>query len=226
MTVIVLIPAYNEAQRIAATVQAAASIPGVTQVIVVDDGSTDDTFRCAQAAGATVLAKRRNSGKGAALNLGLEAVTATLRHQDSAAIMLLDGDLGASATGAAALLEPILAGQADMTIGILPPPARKVGFGRVKQLAREAIRKYGDGFEASAPLSGQRAMTPQCLEAVTPFAAGFGVEAVMTIRALQAGLKVLELPIAVEHRASGRDLAGLAHRTRQYLEVRKALSKL
>ena len=70
----VIIPAWNEADRIGATVRAAACLPGVDLVVVVDDGSADGTASVAARAGARVVRHARNRGKAAALETGAEAV--------------------------------------------------------------------------------------------------------------------------------------------------------
>ncbi len=72
--VAVVIPARNESDRIAATVTAAASLPGVDIVVVVDDGSDDGTAAAAERAGASVVRHARNRGKAAAMETGAEAV--------------------------------------------------------------------------------------------------------------------------------------------------------
>ena len=113
----VIIPAFNEAERVGATVQAAASLPGADLVVVVDDGSADDTAAVAERAGAHVVRHARNRGKAAALETGAEAV----RLLESAApngaaagsevgaagaapryLLFLDADLGETAAQAAA----------------------------------------------------------------------------------------------------------------------------
>ncbi|HEX3492193.1 MAG TPA: glycosyltransferase, partial [Streptosporangiaceae bacterium] len=70
----VVIPAFNEAERIGATVGAAAGLSGADLVVVVDDGSRDDTAAVAERAGARVVRHARNRGKAAALETGAEAV--------------------------------------------------------------------------------------------------------------------------------------------------------
>src|ERR1700736_5404286 len=72
--VAVVIPAWNEADRIAATVTAAAGLGGVGLVVVVDDASTDDPGAVARRAGAVVLRHARNRGKAAAMQAGANAV--------------------------------------------------------------------------------------------------------------------------------------------------------
>jgi glycosyltransferase involved in cell wall biosynthesis len=115
--VAVVIPAKDEADLIAATVTAARAIPGVRLVVVVDDGSSDQTSRQAMQAGAEVVRHPRNRGKGAAMTTGAAAV-ARLAGSDGAATALLfvDADLGGTAAATAVLTGPVLAGDADMTI--------------------------------------------------------------------------------------------------------------
>ncbi len=220
MDIAVLIPAHNEAERIGQTVEAARSIPGVTRVVVVDDSSDDDTARLAEDAGAKVVRLWNNVGKGAALESG------AARVENADILLLLDGDLGDSARQGIALLGPVLAGDADMAIAGFPKPADKAGFGLVKGLARWGIRTMGGGWVADAPLSGQRALNRSCLGAVRPFATGYGVEVALSVRALRAGLRLVEVPTTMSHAATGRDLHGFVHRGRQFVHVSLALAKL
>ena len=225
MSVTVLIPAHDEALRIGATVRAALGIAGVTRVLVVDDASSDATPDLAAAAGAEVLRLPRNIGKGAALDAGRARVRAS-----ADVLLLLDGDLGESASQGALLLEPVLSGDAAMSVAAFPRPEGKAGFGLVKGLARAGIRALGGpaarDFEAAAPLSGQRAMTRACWERITPFAFGYGVEVALTVRALRRGFTVVEVPTSMTHDATGRDAAGFAHRGRQFAHVAFALTRL
>jgi len=220
MDIAVLIPAFNEAQRIADTVAAALAIPGVTRVVVIDDGSEDGTDHIATIAGAKVVRMAGQAGKGGALEAGAKRV------ENADIVLLLDGDLGATASQAELLLEPILDGTADMTIAAFPRPEGKAGFGLVKRLAQWGITRYGGRFEATAPLSGQRALTRECLEVTRPFAAGYGVEVALTIRALRAGKRLVEVPTTMGHAATGRDFEGFVHRGRQFVHVAIALVRL
>lgn len=220
MDVAVLIPAHNEAERIATTVAAARSVAGVTRVLVVDDASEDDTAARAENAGAKVVRLWNNVGKGAALEAG------AMRVENADVIILLDGDLGETASQGALLLSPVLAGDADMCIATFPRPSGKAGFGLVKTLARWGIARMGGGFEADAPLSGQRALTRECFSAVRPFATGYGVEVALTIRALRRGMHIAEVETTMTHSATGRDVPGFIHRGRQFVHVALALARL
>ena len=222
--VAVVIPAKDEAERVAATVAAARRIPGVKAVVVVDDGSRDDTARHAAAAGADVVRHRRNRGKAAAMTTGAEQV-AVLAGADAAswALLFVDADLEDSAVETAPLAEPVLAGEADMTIAVLPPQrAPGGGRGLVVGLSRRGIER-ATGWTPAQPLSGMRCLTREAFEAARPLARGWGVETGLTIDLLRAGLRVREVPCALHHRVTGRDWHAQLHRARQYRDVWLAL---
>ena len=71
------------------------------------------------------------------------------------------------------------------------------------------------GYEAGAPISGQRALSAEAFRAAYPFADGYGMEIGITIDVIQAGLRVQELELDLEHRATGKTWAGFVHRGRQ-----------
>jgi hypothetical protein len=163
---------------------------------------------------------RGNAGKGGALEAG------TKRVENADIVLLLDADLGTTASQAELLLAPLLAGDAEMTIATFPPPEGKAGFGLVMGLARWGIARYGGPFDATAPLSGQRALTRECLATVRPFLEGYGVEVGLTVRALRAGFRLVEVPTTMAHSATGRDVSGFVHRGKQFVDVAFALAKL
>lgn len=222
-----VIPAKDEVERIAATVDAVHKIAGVDLVVVVDDGSTDGTAAAAERAGAVVVRHERNRGKAAAMESGAAAVAerdgARARH-----LLFLDADLTDSATGAEPLIEPVMSGRADMTIGTLPAQVRADGskaggHGFVVRLAREGIEQ-ATGWAPEQPLSGQRCVTRVAFDAAVPLASGFGVETALSIDLGRKGFRIIEVPIDVRHRATGTDLRGQLHRGRQFLHVRRALA--
>jgi glycosyltransferase involved in cell wall biosynthesis len=215
--VAVVIPAYNEADRITATVHAAFALPFVTEVVVVDDGSGDDTADVARAAGATVIRQSHNAGKAAAMEAGVDAVG------DTDLLLFLDADLGATAAEAAVLLPPVIEGVADMSIATFPIiPGRGGGRGIVVRTSRWGIRRL-TGRTMAAPLSGQRCLTRAAFAAARPLARGFGVETALTIDVLRAGLRVVEIPTTMDHRVGQNDWQAQWHRARQLRDVLLAL---
>ncbi|MGW4469266.1 glycosyltransferase family 2 protein [Nonomuraea sp. NPDC004354] len=220
--VAVVIPAKDEAERIGATVAAATKLPGVDLVVVVDDGSTDQTGRVARAAGARVVRHSRNRGKAGAMESGAEAVRLldgpTPRH-----LLFLDADLGDTARAASALVEPVRAGEADMTIAVFATRVKLGGHGIVVRLARDGIKR-ASGFSAAQPLNGQRCLTRDAFEAARPLAHGFGVETALTIDLVRKGFRVVEVEADMAHRATGTDWRAQLHRARQLRDVARALA--
>ncbi|MDR1634284.1 MAG: glycosyltransferase [Bifidobacteriaceae bacterium] len=222
--VAVVIPAKNESGRIAATVASAKTIPRVDLVLVVDDGSQDQTRRRAQEAGAVVVRHSHNRGKAAAMETGAAIVAMRDVEGDPARLLLfLDADLGETAGNAAPLIRPVADAEVDFTVAVLPPQIGAAGFGAVVRLARKGIVK-ATGFTARAPLSGQRCLTREAYEEATPLAHGWGVEAAMTIDLLRKGFAIQEVECDLRHRPSGRTVRGLGHRAAQYRDVMLALT--
>jgi len=214
----VLIPAFNESERIAATIEAVRQI--VTsdrlEIIVVDDGSDDATAAAAESAGADIVLRQRNAGKGAALRAALQLACGET-------LVLLDADLGATAAEAQKLLTPLLAGEADMTIATFPVrPGRGGGAGIVVRMARWGIRSL-TGRIMTTPLSGQRALRRTALDSSGGFANGWGVEIALTVRALWRGFRVSEVATEMDHRVTGRSASAILHRMAQFSAVVRVL---
>lgn len=223
-----VIPAKDEAERIAATIAAVQAIQGISLVVVVDDGSRDDTAGLAEAAGAVVVRHARNRGKAAAMTTGARRVTqeehVTGTVDDPHALLFVDADLEETARNLGVLVPPILTGSADMTIAILPPQKTEGGGrGLVVGLSRRGIERL-TGFRATQPLSGMRCLTRRAFDAAQPLAARWGVETALTIDIVRAGMRVVEVPVALQHRVSGTDLRGQLHRAAQYRDVWRALA--
>lgn len=228
-SVAAIIPAKDEADRIGATVAAARRLPGVDLVVVVDDGSTDTTAVLARAAGAEVLRHARNRGKAAAMATGAGWVAARERRQPAPAgvarhLLFVDADLQDSAANLYVLVTPVAAGDADMTIAVLPPQRQPGGgHGFVVRLARGGIQRL-TGWTPTQPLSGMRCLTRPAFDAAVPLARGWGVEVGLSVDVLLAGLRVVEVPCELHHRVTGRDWRAQLHRARQYRDVWLALA--
>ena len=216
MRVVAVVPAKDRADSVGATVAALAALDAVDEVLVVDDGSSDATGEVARRAGAWVLRLPANLGKGGAV---AAAVAAT---PETDVYLLVDADTGASAAAAGALLVPVLGGDADMAVGVLPPAGGRGGFGMVQHLAGAGIRRGARGFRAAAPISGQRAVRGPLLRSLV-LAPRFGLEVGLTIDAVRDGARVVELPVDMDHRHTGRRVDGFLHRGRQGVDIGRAL---
>jgi glycosyltransferase involved in cell wall biosynthesis len=217
----VIVTAHNEADRLPATLAALAAAFRGARVLVADDGSTDGSAAVAAAHGAEVVRSEHNQGKGGTATLAAQRLLASLPPADDPAgppvVLLCDGDLATSADALAQLVEEVRSGRTDLAVAAF---ARRVGggFGLALGFARWAIRRRC-GYEAGAPISGQRALRVDVLAAVVPFAPRFGMEVGMTIDAVRAGFRVSEVELPLAHRATGKTLRGFLHRGRQLADV-------
>jgi len=249
----VVIPARNESDRIGATVRAAARIPGVDIVVVVDDGSSDGTGCEAASAGATVVRHARNRGKAAALETGAEAVRVIEAERASAVaadagggdgtadlaenaaggarssagrprhLLFLDADLAETAERAGPLAEPVVAGRADMSIAVFSTKVKLGGHGLVVGLSGAGIER-ATGWRPAEPLNGQRCLTRAAFEAARPLASGWGAETGLTIDLLRNGMRIEEVQVPLAHRATGKDFGSQLHRARQLSGVALAVA--
>ena len=252
--VAVVIPARNESDRIAATVTAAAGLPGVDIVIVVDDGSDDGTVAAAERAGASVVRHARNRGKAAAMETGAEAVR-LLEASEAYGARQADGARQANGAGQAdgapqangatrACPRHLLFLDADLaeTAAAAAPLAEPVRSGQADMtiaVFRDRARRGGHGlvvglsgsgieratgWRPAQPLNGQRCLTRAAFEAARPLAAGWGAETGLSIDLFRKGLRITEIEVPLAHRATGTDWRSQLHRARQLADVARALA--
>lgn len=214
----IIIPAWNEGGSIEHTLRYLQEQAELLcnsairfEIIVVDDGSRDNTYEVAWPWADKLIKHSRRCGKGAAMQSGIAEARGDL-------LLFLDADLQATAGEALVLIEPLLRSEADMAIAKLPPSRTKAGFGLVKGLARRGIRRLS-GYETEAPLSGQRAVRADRLRELGKLRRGFGVEVALTIDAARRGLRIVELDVPITHRETGRDWHGFMHRGKQFAAV-------
>ena len=209
--VAIVVAAHDEAARIGATVRALREAFPAAAIWVADDASGDGTAELALSTGAQVVSRGRPHGKGA--NMTAAAQAALSAEPPPRLFLLCDGDLGASAGRLGPLVAAVEDGEADLAVASF---SRRVGggFGLALSFARWAIRRLC-GAETGAPISGQRALRVEALEATLPFAAGFGMEIGITVDAVRAGYRLREYELDLEHRATGRSFSGFLHRGRQ-----------
>ncbi|WP_256842250.1 glycosyltransferase family 2 protein [Ornithinimicrobium cryptoxanthini] len=225
-----IVPAKDEEDRLGATLDALAQIGSIDLVVVVDDGSTDGTLRIANLAGVQTVKHQVNLGKAQAMTSGAKVVAlleaeagGAFQTDNPRALLFVDADLEGSARNLDVLCGPVAHGEADMAIATLPQQKTAGGgFGFVVRLARDGIARL-TGREMGQPLSGMRCITRAAFQAALPLARGWGVEVGLTVDVLRGGGRVVEVPVELHHRVTGRDLRSQLHRARQYRDVRRAL---
>lgn len=200
MRIIAVIPAYNEAERIGAVLGRVR--PLVDELVVVDDGSADDTFGAASRAGVVALRHAINRGQGAALKTGTLAALA--RGAD--VVVHLDADGQHDPGGIAPLVAPILAGEADVVYG-----SRFLGIeAQGMPLARRWLLRAGRSFSTlvlgvsrsfTDSQSGLRAFTAQAARKLD-FAQDRKAHCSEILRLVsRSGLRVKEVPTRVTYTA-------------------------
>lgn len=224
-----IVSAKDEAERLGPTLDALGQITIVDLIVVVDDGSADDTLAIARERGAQTVQHQVNLGKAGAMTSGarvvalLEAEEGPYRTDTPRALLFADADLQESAVNLDHLCVPVVTGEADMAIATLPPQRTSGGgFGFVVRLARDGIAQLA-GRTMTQPLSGMRCITREAFEAALPLATGWGVEVGLTLDVLQNGGRVVEVPVELHHRVTGRGPKAQLHRAKQYRDVARAL---
>ncbi len=225
-----IVSAKDEEERLGATLDALARITVVDLVVVVDDGSTDGTLRVANLAGVQTVKHQANMGKAQAMTSGAKVVALLEAEEGGAhqtdnprALLFVDADLEESAVNLDHLCVPVVTGEADMAIATLPPQRTSGGgFGFVVRLARDGIARLA-GRTMAQPLSGMRCLTREAFEAALPLAPGWGVEVGLTVDVLRNRGRVVEVPVELHHRVTGRGPGAQLHRLRQYRDVARAL---
>ena len=196
--VAVLIPCYNEEITIADTVKAFQSELPDAEIYVFDNNSTDATVAEAKRAGAVVRRERRQ-GKGF-------VVQTMFREVNADVYVMVDGDGTYPPEAVHALLAPVLEGEADMTVGSRLSPASSSEFKQVNRWGnRLVLRVLNSIFKAQLTdiLSGYRAFSRKFVKSVPLFGGGFEIETELTIKAVQRGYRIREVPVGLSHRPAG-----------------------
>lgn len=164
--IVAIVPAYNEGRRLGAVLQVLTSFPRFSDIIVVDDGSTDDTAQVARSFGVRILRNEQNLGKGASMDKAVRASSAPI-------LFFSDADIkGLTHEVIDAIIEPVVRGKVEMFIGMRN---RKIYY--VHQL-----------LSFIPLLGGERACTRRLWEKLpAEHKSGFRIETAMNFYAKQEG---------------------------------------
>jgi glycosyltransferase involved in cell wall biosynthesis len=187
-----LIPAYNEAPTVGDVLAKVAQLELDAQLIVVDDGSTDDTAAIAEAAGATVI-RQANRGKGAAIRAAIPLI-----EGDIAVIQDADGEYDPKEVPA--LIEPIVSGHADVVFGSRLSGGRPQRVYLFWHLVGNRFLSLLTNVLYNTTLSdmetGYKAFRSDVIRALDLREDRFGIEPEITAKVCKNGLRIYELPIS------------------------------
>lgn len=210
MRVAALVPAFNEAGTIAAVVTGA--LAHVAAVVVVDDGSTDDTAGQARAVGATVVAHATNRGKGHAVRTGLAQV---LTDETYTHVLLMDADLQHQPEDIPTLLEAARTRELDLVVGA-----------RVFDRARMPRARYYSNVIGSRALSslvgltvcdtqsGFRLVRCTWLRELPLTSTGYEIETEMLIRLARRGARIGHVDVTLAYEGARSHLRPVRDTTR------------
>lgn len=193
---IVVIPAFNEEKNIASVIDGVKK--HLEQVIVVDDGSQDNTFKEAELAGAVVLRHEKNLGKGAALKTGFAH---TLKHfPDCEAIIILDADGQHNPEEIPKFIDVFQKTGADLILGERMINRREMPF--LRRVGNSAVswlisRKIGQKISDSQ--TGFRLFSRKFLENFNPESTGYAVETEIILAAVRASFKINTIPVSAKY---------------------------
>ncbi len=192
MRVSFLVPAYNEAATIGEVLDRIAALELESQVIVVDDGSSDDTAAIAESKGALVI-RQANRGKGA-------AIRAAIPHADGEIAVIQDADMEYDPAEVPALIEPIERGVADVVYGSRLAGGRPQRAYLFWHLVGNRFLSLVTGVLFNTTLSdmetGYKAFRIEVLRSLDLRQDDFAIEPEITGKICKLGVRIYELPIA------------------------------
>lgn len=208
MSISVVIPAYNEEKYISNVLAALQGSAEISEIIVVSDGSSDNTGAEAQKWGVKLIELPENTGKGGAMHAGLLQSAGDI-------VLFLDADLiGLAPKHLSALINPVARDEADMTLGLFDS-------GRIRT----------DLAQLLAPsLSGQRCIRKSKLAGFDEWAhSGFGVETALTNFALNNNLRIRQVRLPGMTHVMKEEkyglVRGLAYRMKMYWQIVRNMRK-
>lgn len=213
--VVCVVPVYNEGDIIVDTIEGLKKIKYIDEILVVNDGSNDNTLDIIKTLNVSIIDLKKNHGKGYAMKKAIDTL-------DFHYIAFVDGDLGHTSIEVASLILPIISGEADVSIARFPEINRmtytKGGFGILKKFSKKGVY-YFTKKEMDTSLSGQRVYKKEVIDKIDYIPNRYGIEVAMTIQTINNGFSIIEIPVTMNHRYSQRNLKGNIHRGKQFFDI-------
>ncbi len=193
------IPTYNEEARIFDVIKRTSM--QVDQIVVCDDGSTDNTSKIAKNAGVEVVRHEKNLGKGAAM----KSLFNYAKKIEADVVITIDGDGQSIPEEIPKLMNPILEKKSDIVIGNRfennqqMPSYRKIG-----NKVLDKIVTLASDLPFQDTQSGFRAYSKKAIELIDFKTTGFGVDAEILVNASRIGLKIMEEKVTVLYDKAGK----------------------
>lgn len=198
VSIAVLIPCYNEEKTIGNVVGSFREQLPQAQIYVFDNNSSDRTVEVAQASGALIGYERRQ-GKG-------YVVQSMFGRIDADVYVMVDGDGTYPPKDVHNLIAPVLAGEADMVVGSRLHAGSDSQFKSLNLFGNRLFLSLLNStfkVEITDLLSGYRAFSRSFVKGVPLFGGGFETETELTIKALERGFRILEVPVNLKSRPEG-----------------------
>ena len=213
--VVAVIPCYNTESHIAEVVT--KCLPHVDQVIVVNDGSTDDTAEAARKAGAQVINHDRNMGYGGAIKTGFREA----QRNGNDIIVTIDGDGQNNSDEIPLLLEPILGGEADLVIGsrFLSNNHNMPGYRNFGIRVITWLWNVFSPIKVSDSQSGFRAYNKTLFKKLALSENGMSISIEILEKARKKGVTITEVPVSCHYTHSTISLNAIKHGLRVSLSV-------
>jgi len=218
---LVCIPAYNEEEHIEDVIK--KSLPHVDQVIVCDDGSTDNTAKIAKDAGAIVISQK-NQGYGAAIATLFEYT----RRENAQIMITLDGDGQHDPDQIPLLIDTITTHNVDVVIGsrFLDDTTKASGYRKTGIKIITSASNYGTNFKVTDSQSGFRAYSEDAIDAIHPTEQGMAVSTEILLKISNKGLSLAEVPITISYNGDTSEQHSVPHgvsvlmNTLKYVSIR------
>lgn len=203
--ILVCLPAYNEEEYIGEIIHKTKQY--AKEIIVIDDGSTDQTSTVAKCAGAVVIRHQENNGYGKCI----QAILQIAKTIDFTALVILDADGQHDPREIPRLYQPILEGY-DLVIGSRKKQSHKIPRYRyLGQMVLAFFSRLLSSTNISDSECGFRALSKKAVGTIQLHSPGFAIETEMIVEAVDKHLKITEVPISVIYTKDGSTINPVVH---------------